>query len=224
MAEPILRLEGVHLNAPEGRSVFEGLAWSLERGGRVRLAAPSGAGGTAFLRLCAGLAMPDQGEVWLDGHRLDPFAFSHPFLARGAMGWVPSGGGLLVNQTLLANLILPLRFARGMAQGEAENLGLEMLKRAGLFQHTAQRPHALEARERWLAALARAALSTPELWLVDDPPGDLDLGTIRAAQDLLGTSLAEPGVSAVFLGSGPWIPPEAHPWKLENGRILEDTP
>lgn len=224
MAEPILCLEGITLRDPEGRELFEGLDWRLARGERVRIGAAEGGGEDAFLRLCAGLAAPEAGRIWLDGVPLGPVDFSHPFLARGALAWIPSGGGLLVNQSLLANLALPLRFAQGVPTPEAEGLALAMLERVGLANQAGQRPHALEAQDRWLAALARAALGTPELWLVDEPPGEPDRRTARVAGALLETALADPEISAIFLGQGPWIPPGLRAWKLENGRILEDTP
>lgn len=224
MASGILALRGIRLQAPEGRDVFTTLDWSLPYGGRVQLEPDSGAGTTAFLRLCAGLALPQEGAVVLDGVPLNAFDFAHPFLAKGGLGWVPSGGGLLVNQNLLANLILPLRFARGLPLDHAETLGREGLKRVGLQHLAHQRPHALEPRERWLAALVRASLGNPELWLVDQPPGDLEETTEAAARDLLTQAFQDSGVSAVLVGEGGWIPDGMKPQRLNAGCILEEQP
>jgi ABC-type transport system involved in cytochrome c biogenesis ATPase subunit len=100
MAEPLLALEAVTLNAPEGTAVFRDLDWRLERGERGYLPGGAGGGCTALLRLCAGIAEPDGGRVLLEGVALEP-GLRHPFLARGDLGWVPSDGGLSVNLTLL---------------------------------------------------------------------------------------------------------------------------
>ena len=117
MAE-LLRLEGVSLEGSDGRMVFQNLNWSLPPGGRVRLHAPSGAGTSALLRLCAGLADPQEGRVLLDEVSLSSHAFAHPFLKEGGIGWVPRDKGLLDNLSLWANVALPLRFLRGHTRVE----------------------------------------------------------------------------------------------------------
>lgn len=208
MPEP-LELEGVQLATPQGGPLLDRLSWSLPAGGRMLLA--PGPAAEALLRLGAGLLAPEAGIVRLGGLPLGPTTPEHPFRARGALGWVPTEGGLLVNLGLCANLALPLRFLRGLGRSEAEARAKEALVSAGLGALAGHRPHALAPLERWLGALLRAALLGPELWMVAAPPQPLE-GELRLrARACLASSLAHPAVAALVVDGEGWVP--EGPWR-----------
>jgi len=221
MAE-LLRLETIHLHSDEGRDIFDGLNWNLDKGCRVNIRCESGSGGPELLRLSAGVLHPEKGQVSLDGVVVNPNALSHPFLSRGAIGWVPGGGGLIVNLDLKSNITVPLRFVKGVRHAAADALTMAALEEAGLASLAAQRPHALELRERWLAALVRASVMEPELWLVEQPAGELDAHTRRAARRILDKA-ATNGSAMVILGEGAWMPNALQHWKLENGNLVPEA-
>jgi len=216
----ILRVEDVSLENAEGRLVFQHLDWSLPVGGCARIHGAPGVGTSTFLRLCAGLADPEEGRVLLDGVALSPYAFSHPFLKKGGIGWVPMEGGLLVNLSLAANVALPLRFLRGHSQVRAEEIALEWLEAAHLSSRAEARPHALEPRERWLGALVRTAAAEANLWLVDQPPPGLDLQARAQATRLLRNAAANPETSFVIAGNADAGELNATEFRIEQGRIV----
>jgi len=219
MAE-LLRLEGVNLENAEGRSVFRNLDWSLPLGGRARVQAASGAGASALLRLCAGLAEPQQGSVFLDGVALTPHAFAHPFLKKGGIGWVPRNGGLQANLSLCANVALPLRFLRGHSRLRAEELAIEWLEATGLAGRAQDRPHALEPKERWMGALVRAAATEVDLWLVDQPPASLDPQERHHVSCLLRQAAENPNTAFLIIGDADGGEVAAIEFCIENGRIV----
>lgn len=218
MAE-LIRIEGVALESREGRRVFEQLDWSLAPGGRARIHAAPGEGASAFLRLCAGLADPEQGTVSLDGTPLSAHGFGHPFLASGGLGWIPGEGGLLVNLSLQANLALPLRFLRGQSRAKAEETALLWLAGAGLASQAQLRPHALDPVERWLGALVRAAVSEPRLWLLDEPPSVLDAKERNTARRLIAEAAANRGTAFVIVGAADDGALEATEYRIADGRL-----
>jgi ABC-type transporter Mla maintaining outer membrane lipid asymmetry ATPase subunit MlaF len=213
MPEPILAMEAVSLRSPDGPVVFQDLDWLVPRGEchHVR-----GVGASALLRLCAGVALPDQGRVLLDGVPLD--GGRHPLLERGEVGWVPSDGGLTVNQTLLDNIALPLRFARNIERQQARDQAMALLERCGLGECALQRPRVPGDGQSWLVGLLRAAARSPELWLVDRPGGGLDSRSLHAAQGILETALADPAMTLVVVG-GDWLAPYGQPLIIEDGRL-----
>jgi len=217
--DELLRLEALSLLNAEGRRVFRNLDWSLPYGGRAHLHSTPGTGASAFLRLCAGLAHPQEGRVILDGVPLGPYTFDHPFLKRGGIGWVPTEGGLLVNLSLLANVALPLRFLRGQSRADAEASARKCLEQAGLASRTELRPHALEPRERWLGALVRATLMKPTLWLLDQPPGKLEARERKGAERLILEAAEDPATAFLVAGNG-WKALEGTEFHLEEGRIV----
>ena len=220
MAEPLLVFEGVVLRSEEGKVVFHGLDWSLESGTKVNVRITSGGDASALLRLASGLAHPQEGRVVLDGIPLGPYSFDHPFLRRGAMGWVPREGGLLVNQSLLVNVALPLMFTKGIGRTAAESLAAHALDEAGLSEVVDHRPHVLDPRERWLGALVRATVMEPELWLVDQPPGALNRKMRGTVDLLLDRAVASPA-AMVIVGDDSWIPRTSMQGiGLENGKLV----
>jgi ABC-type transporter Mla maintaining outer membrane lipid asymmetry ATPase subunit MlaF len=214
----LLALEAVTLLAPEGRAVFRDLDWTLERGARFQARGGAGGGCTALLRLCAGIAVPDQGRVVLDGVPLLA-GVPHPFLHRGHLGWVPSDGGLAVNLSLLENVALPLQFAQNMGRAEAERTALAWLEPAGLGPRARQRPAVPGNQESWLASLARAGAKGSRLWLVDRPAGGLDAASIRAAEQILGQAAQDPGVTILVVG-GAWMPGLGLELTVGDGRVF----
>ncbi len=222
MDKTLLAFEGIKLRSEEGRILFDGLDWSLAQGTKVALRIGFGGNASALFRLAAGLLLPQEGRVLLDKIPLGPYTFDHPFLHRGALGWVPREGGLLVNQHLLANVALPLRFTKGTGRADAEALASEALAEAGLAEVAHQRPHALEPRERWLGALVRAEVMAPELWLVDQPPGTLGPGMQKAAATILDRAVASTA-AMIVIGTGSWIPRHAMQGiGLEKGSFLAE--
>lgn len=203
MAEALVLFDDVALRSPGGRIVFAGAAWSLPGGARVRIGGVRGNGATAVLRLCAGLAHPQSGRVVLDGVPHDSFRFDHPFLRRGAVGWVPQAGDLIANLTLLQNIALPLRFVGGRHRHEAEAAAQAMLARLGMAEEAPMRPHALGPRQRQLGAFARSAAGRPKLWLVDRLFDDLDADQLDRAIAILAEALDDPGVTLLLVGDGP---------------------
>jgi ABC-type transporter Mla maintaining outer membrane lipid asymmetry ATPase subunit MlaF len=222
MREPLLALEDVTLQAPGGRVVFEHLDWRLEKGARHHLQAGLGVGATALLRLCAGLARPSRGRVLLDGTAPDPDTLAHPFVNLGALGWVPTDGGLAVNLTYLQNAALPLRFAQRMAREEAEALAGLWLERAGLAPDAGRRPRVPADRDSWLASLARAGAKGSKLWLVDRPAGGLDAASVRAARAILEQAARDPEATLLLVG-GDWMAGLGEPLKIEDGRLASGS-
>jgi predicted ABC-type transport system involved in lysophospholipase L1 biosynthesis ATPase subunit len=219
MAE-LLRFEAVTLHNMEGRMVFQELDWSLPAGGRVQVQAAAGIGASALLRLAAGLAHPQAGRVILEGVPLGPYTFDHPFLKRGGLGWVPTEGGLLANLNLRANVALPLRFLRGHSQPRAEAMAQEHLDQAGLGAQADLRPHAVEPRERWLAALVRAFVTDPSLWLLDQPPGKLEARERQSAEHFLFQAAKNADTAFLIAGSKGWKGLTGQEFHLEQGRIV----
>jgi ABC-type ATPase involved in cell division len=222
MPEPLLTLEGVTLLSPEGLPVFQALDWRLEAGARFHLQGGQGNGASAFLRLCCGIARPETGTVLLEGAPLASATGRHAFLDRGALGYVPSDGGLAVNLSLLDNVALPLRFALNQGRAEAQACAEHWLDQAGLLALARQRPHVPGDGQSWLASLARAAAKQPRLWLVDRPAGGLDARSLRAALGLLEQVGQDPGVTMVLVGED-WMGALGRPLSLEDGRVRGES-
>lgn len=220
-ADSLVRFEDVTLHGEDGREVFRNLDWTLPRGARLRIVGDPGSGGSALLRLMTGLAVPQSGRVILDGVPHDPRLPRHPFLARGAVAWIPADGGLVSNLDLLANVSLPARYVRGMHRDDAERLALHWMERLDIGALASRRPHALEIREKLLAALARSLCMEASFWLLDRPLEEMDAAALGPAREAMDWILQRPDTTLVMVGEGRRYRPFAlEVWRLEAGRLM----
>ena len=155
-----------------GAEGLRGLTLEVERGELVVLLGPSGCGKSTTLRLIAGLEAPTEGTIRLGGRDMAGV----PPSERG-VAMVAQGSPLYPHLTVRGNLEFPLRARRVAAEnmrnrvgGVAHALGID-----GLLD---RRPAALSGGERQRAALGRAMVQQPRVFLMDEPLSDLD-GALR---------------------------------------------
>lgn len=161
--------------------VLDGVSLSCRPGEFVSVLGPSGAGKTTLLRLIAGLDRPQGGEVAIvDGsrRRLDRTAIR--------LGMVFQEPRLLPWASLFHNVRYGLQDrAKSMSRAERERAVQEALELLGLSGFSSYLPHQVSGGMAQRAALARALVSDPDLLLLDEPLGSLDVKNRLGVQDLL---------------------------------------
>jgi len=131
----------------------------------VALVGESGCGKTTLLRVLAGLVLPTQGEVWIDGTRL-----------RGPsrqIGMVFQRPVLLPWRTAVENVLLPAQVQR-LPFAEAALDARSLLASMGLGDFLDRFPRHLSGGMQQRVAIARALLLQPSILLMDEPFGSLD--------------------------------------------------
>jgi putative ABC transport system ATP-binding protein len=156
----------------------------LGAGEFVAIAGRSGSGKTTLLNIAAGLYPPDQGEIrWFGDPIAGLTAGARAQVRAKRMGIVFQLGGLLEQLTAVENVSLvdmPRHLGRdGRARAR------EMLAQVGLGDRQDHFPAQLSGGERQRVALARALYAEPDVLIVDEPTGNLDLGTGAAIAVLL---------------------------------------
>jgi molybdate transport system ATP-binding protein len=143
----------------------------------VGLLGPNGAGKTTLLRILAGLLLPDEGRVVLDGVVLDDRRTGeHVPAERRPVGVVFQQYVLFPHLTALENVAFGLR-SRGVPKATARARAAEWLDRVGLAEFTANKPKQLSGGQAQRVALARAMATEPRLLLLDEPLAALDAST-----------------------------------------------
>lgn len=134
----------------------------------------SGCGKSTVLRYFAGLQKPTSGEVFIHGQPRKPTdAISMVFQQYSSMHF----------HTVLTNVMLPLIF-KDMAKKEAQARAMEIINAVGLGGHEnkyAQYP-ALSGGQLQRVAIARSLIANPEIVLMDEPFGALDILTRTGMQ------------------------------------------
>ncbi len=137
----------------------------------------SGCGKSTILRYIAGLQTPTEGTVLVNGKPVgNDNRVSMVFQQYSSLPWM----------SVLDNVGLALRY-KGVAKKERDEKAMELIKLVGLEGHEnkyAQYP-SLSGGQLQRVAIARSLLANPEVLLMDEPFGALDIKTRLQMQDLL---------------------------------------
>ena len=161
--------------SPSGRPRrFAGRASSVKQGEIVAVMGPSGSGKSTLLHCLAGILVPDSGEVYFDGQRLDTMREANAArLRRDRFGFVFQFGQLVPELTAEENVALPLLLGgtrRDEALREARSW-FERLELEGMERH---RTGEMSGGQSQRVALARGLVAHPDVLFADEPTGSLD--------------------------------------------------
>jgi spermidine/putrescine ABC transporter ATP-binding subunit len=152
------------------------LSCEVRDGEFLTLLGPSGCGKTTTLRLVAGLITPDHGRISIGGRDVTRVRPEHR-----RIGMVFQDYALFPHLTVAENIAFGLRERKVPAAEQARRVG-EMLALVQLPEHANKFPHQLSGGQRQRVALARALAYPPEVLLMDEPLGALDLKLRQAMQ------------------------------------------
>ncbi|CAH1002284.1 Aliphatic sulfonates import ATP-binding protein SsuB [Neolewinella maritima] len=178
----IIELRGIRQSYDGGKSyIIEGLDFLVEdkpaQGQFVVILGASGAGKSTVLRYIAGLQRPTEGTVLVKGQPVDEAP---------RVGMVFQQYSSLPWRTVLENVALPLEY-QGVAKAERLARAEELIELVGLRGHEqkfAQYP-TLSGGQLQRVAIARSLIANPDVLLMDEPFGALDIDTRLQMQDLL---------------------------------------
>lgn len=164
------------------------ISLSIADGELIFLAGPSGAGKSTLLKLIAGLERPSSGVVSVNGQDISALkAGSQPYLRR-KLGLILQGQGLLLDRSVLANVMLPLTVV-GASIGEAQTRARAALEKLNLSDKAQDFPLSLSGGEQQRVVIARAIVNRPQIILADEPTAFLDrenankvIGALKAFQ------------------------------------------
>jgi len=156
----------------------------------VSLVGPSGCGKSTVLNLIAGLMEPTEGTVKVFGEPLRGLnrRASYMFQQDALLPW----------KTVLDNVLLGLTF-RGRDSAEGQALGRDWVRRVGLSGFENAYPHQLSGGMRKRAAMAQSWIVDPDLILMDEPFGALDVHTRQRMESEILDLWAGSGKTVLFI-------------------------
>jgi putative spermidine/putrescine transport system ATP-binding protein len=165
---PAIRLRGLR-KAYGNVTALSGTDLEIQRGEFFTLLGPSGSGKTTLLRLIAGFERPDSGTIELGGKDVT----ATPPYAR-TVNTVFQDYALFPHMSVADNIEYGLRI-RKVPKAEREKRAREALEVVRLTGLGERKPQQLSGGQRQRVALARAIVNQPEVLLLDEPLGALDL-------------------------------------------------
>jgi len=174
---PVLEVRNLHKSyRTDGVTVhaLRGVDLSMEAGEFVAIMGPSGCGKSTLLHLLAGLDRPSEGEVVIEGQRVETMSESRrAVLRRTTIGFVFQSYNLLPNLTVADNVEMPGLLA-GRPAKEVARQREALLAALGIADKAHAFPSQLSGGQQQRVAIARALLNHPTLLLADEPTGNLD--------------------------------------------------
>ena len=174
-------------------TALKGMSLAIEQGEFVVLLGPSGCGKTTLLRMIAGFDDPSEGEIRIDGQRINGVPPN-----RRPVNTVFQNYALFPHLTVAKNVAFGPR-RQGRPADEARRLVAEALEMVGMGQHGGRYPSELSGGQQQRIALARAIVNRPRVLLLDEPLGALDLQLRKRMQLELKHLQSKLGITFVFV-------------------------
>ncbi len=172
------------VSSPEGTlTILADVSFRVRAGESVAVVGPSGAGKSTLLALLAGLDLPTEGYVTLNGTNLSELDEDGRARVRAdSVGFVFQSFHLVPSLNALENVMLPLELAGHDGPREA---ALEIIRQVGLGDRYRHYPAQLSGGEKQRVAIARAFATEPAVLFADEPTGNLDTRTGATIMELM---------------------------------------
>ncbi len=192
---PAIRLHGLRKEFAGTPPVVavDGADLQIAAGEFFSMLGPSGSGKTTVLRMIAGFEEPTAGTVELVGQDVTALP---PY--RRDVNTVFQDYALFPHMSVLANVEYGLRVKK-VSGAEARRRASEALEQVRLGDHGARRPDQLSGGQRQRVALARALVNRPQVLLLDEPLGALDLKLREQMQVELKAIQRDVGITFLFV-------------------------
>jgi iron(III) transport system ATP-binding protein len=174
------------------RAVDE-VSFDLPQGALVTLLGPSGCGKTTTLRLVAGLELPSEGRIEIEGRDVTRLA-----AAERRIAMVFQSYALFPHMNVLENVAYGLVVGAQAAPGGGGR-GEAMLKTLGLEGLGARLPSELSGGQQQRVAVARALVLRPKVLLFDEPLSNLDARLRRRVREDIRDLQKRLGLSVVYV-------------------------
>ncbi len=172
------------VSSPEGTlTILADVSFRVRAGESVAVVGPSGAGKSTLLALLAGLDLPTEGYVTLNGTNLSELDEDGRARVRAdSVGFVFQSFHLVPSLNALENVMLPLELA---GHDEPRGAALEIIRQVGLGDRYRHYPAQLSGGEKQRVAIARAFATEPAVLFADEPTGNLDTRTGATIMELM---------------------------------------
>ncbi len=172
------------VSSPEGSlTILSNVSFAIDKGDSVAVVGASGAGKSTLLALLAGLDLPTEGEIWLNGDNLTNLDEDGRAAVRAAsVGFVFQSFHLVPSLNALENVMLPLELA---GLDSPRQKAMDILQQVGLGERWSHYPAQLSGGEKQRVAIARSFATEPAVLFADEPTGNLDSRTGEHVIDLM---------------------------------------
>jgi ABC-type lipoprotein export system ATPase subunit len=220
-----VRLEQLTKHYKRGTEVIralDGVTLDIGAGEFVAVVGRSGSGKTTMLDLIGLLLRPTSGQLLIDDVDTSKLSDSQRAHVRSEkVGFVFQEYNLLSTMNVVENVMMPLRYTKGVKDGKQR--ALELLDRVDLGDRVKHRPGQLSGGQQQRVAIARSMINRPSLILLDEPTGAVDTETAQQLVDLLKRINRQEQVTIVVVTHDLDVAGQAsRVIRLKDGKVIAD--
>jgi phospholipid/cholesterol/gamma-HCH transport system ATP-binding protein len=195
---PVVVFDRVQL-AFDDKVVLKDVSFTLAKGHTTIILGASGAGKSITLKIILGLLQADDGEVWVNGRRVDHLGERELMSVRADLGMIFQEGALFDSLTVRENVGYKLYEETDMSIEDVNRRVEEVLGFIGLLEHIDKMPSELSGGQRRRVAIARAMAFKPGILLYDEATTGLDPITAITVDDEIIKLRDLEGVSSIVV-------------------------
>jgi len=226
MSDPIIKAENLTRTYCVGRNkvtALSGVNLEINQGDFAVIFGPSGSGKTTLLSLLAGLDTPTEGQVFVDGTNINKLSPNKLAQFRSDnIGMVFQQFNLISALNSRDNVAIPL-LLRGLRSKYSRNQANKVLSTLGLSDRTSHKPSELSGGQQQRVAIARALVTKPNILLVDEPTGNLDIPTGNDILEILKEINTKFGTTIILVTHNPeFVKYGNRIINVADGKIIQD--
>lgn len=164
---------------------LKNVSLSIGKGQMVAITGKSGSGKSTMLNVITGIDKASEGNVIINGVKLDKLSESDLASWRGKnIGVVFQFFQLIPTLTIVENVMLPMDFCDTYPKKDRRPRALALLEQVNIKEQADKFPSALSGGQQQRAAIARALANDPSIIVADEPTGNLDSQTATSIFEL----------------------------------------
>lgn len=179
----LLQTEGLEKSFKK-RKVVRGVSLAVNPGEIVGLLGPNGAGKTTTFSMTVGLLRPDKGRIVYDGKDITKLPMYQRALA--GIAYLPQEPSAFRQLTVRQNLMAILEYQKKMSKAERDKSADALLDELNISHLAESQAFTLSGGERRRTEIARALVTKPKVFLLDEPFAGIDPIAVADLQDMMG--------------------------------------
>ncbi len=182
----------------DGQQVLHDISVTFETGKTNLIIGQSGSGKTVLMKCLIGLLTPEKGEILYDGRRFRSLGAAEKRQLRNEMGMLFQGSALFDTETVLGNVMFPLKMFTDMNYKEQLDRAHFCIRRVGLENADEKFPSEISGGMQKRVAIARAIALNPKYLFCDEPNSGLDPKTSILIDELLSDITHEYNITTII--------------------------
>lgn len=190
---PLLYTENLE-KAFKKRKVVRGVSIAVNPGEIVGLLGPNGAGKTTTFTMTVGLLRPDSGKIFYQG--MDITTIPMYLRARAGMAYLPQEPSVFRQLSVRENILAILEY-QSVSRDERHKRADALLDEFNIAHLAASPAYTLSGGERRRTEIARALVTNPKVFLLDEPFAGIDPIAVADLQDMM-AQLKKKGIGVLI--------------------------